>query len=71
MPAICPITGKASKVQNNRSKSMRSTKTRKFVNLQRINFNGTIIKVSARGLRTLDKGFRVSLKKQKLAKAAA
>ena len=49
---------------------MRATKTRKFVNLQRINFNGTIIKVSARGLRTLDKGFRMSLKKQKLAKAA-
>lgn len=70
MPAICPITGKMSKVQNNRSKSMRATKTRKHVNLQRINFGGTIIKVSARGLRTLDKGFRMSIKKQKLAAAA-
>jgi ribosomal protein L28 len=70
MPAICPITGKKSKVQNNRSKSMRSTKTRKFANLQRINFGGVIVKVSARGLRTLDKGFRMSIKKQKAEKAA-
>lgn len=70
MPTICPINGKKSKVQNNRSKSMRSTKTRKFVNFQRINFGGVIVKVSARGLRTLDKGFRMSIKKQKAAKAA-
>ncbi|GAB4144007.1 MAG: hypothetical protein OHK0017_02090 [Patescibacteria group bacterium] len=65
MPAICPITGKMSKVQNNRSKSLRATKTRKKANLQRINFGGQIIKVSARGLRTLDKPYRMSLKKQK------
>jgi ribosomal protein L28 len=71
MPAICPITGKMSKTQNNRSKSLRSTKTRKQANLQRINFDGQIVKVSARGLRTLGKGFRMSLKKQKAEKNSA
>lgn len=71
MPAICAITGKMSKTQNKRSKSLRATKTRKSANLQRINFDGQIFKVSARGLRSLDKSFRLSLKKQKAAKEAA
>ena len=59
MSKYCPITGKGPMTGNNRSHSLRATRRRSNVNLQKrkININGqvVVIRMSNRAYRTLKK----------------
>lgn len=60
MSRVCKITGKKAMSGNNRSHSLRATRRKWNVNLQKatINVHGkpTKVRVSARALKTLKKG---------------
>ena len=59
MSKYCPITGKGPMTGNNRSHSLRATRRRWNVNLQKrkinINGQGVVIRMSNRAYRTLKK----------------
>ncbi len=59
MSKVCPVTGKGPMSGNNRSHSLRATRRRWNVNLQKykVNIDGKMVEVrmSARAYRTLNK----------------
>lgn len=55
MSRYCPLTGKGPMSGNNRSHSMRATRRRWGVNLQKVKIDGKTYRISARALRTLHK----------------
>ncbi len=66
MSRICPVTGKGPLTGNNRSHSLRATRRRWNVNLQKykVNVDGKIVTVrmSARAYRTLNKTIKAEAK---------
>ena len=55
MSRVCPLTGKAPLSGNARSHSLRATRRRWGVNLQKVKIDGKTYRVSARAMRTLRK----------------
>lgn len=64
MSRICPVTGKGPLTGNNRSHSLRATRRRWNVNLQKykVNVDGKMVTVrmSARAYRTLNKTIKAA-----------
>lgn len=55
MSRYCPLTGKGPVSGNARSHSLRATRRRWGVNLQKVKIDGKTYRISARALRTLRK----------------
>lgn len=55
MSRYCPMTGKGPASGNARSHSLRATRRRWGVNLQKVKIDGVTVRISTRALRTLRK----------------